>query len=280
MNSKNARPERPDKTLFKLMMAVFFLLFALAPAYWAFYNYGNYVRTEEWLRQSQEQRRAAPKDAYVGDTFHFESVRAERYRFEMFLSAAGAALLFGISMLLFVTAYAGRGRKNFYRRADWQNHAPPVTRLEVRYTKFQTFLLAGLSAFFAFLSAFVFYQTLTGAFSTTREIIVKGAFCLFAAAIMLTLVFLEIRARRRAVVLFDASGVTRGDGRHFAWEEFCGVIVQTARNRFGRRYVWRDELAFANGETAWIIPGRVANAHEVFEFFNSLPRAEFQSSDE
>ena len=32
------------------MMGVFFLLFAFAPAYWAFYNYGEYNRTNAFVQ--------------------------------------------------------------------------------------------------------------------------------------------------------------------------------------------------------------------------------------
>ena len=75
--------------------------------------------------------------------------------------------------------------------------------------------------------------------------------------------------------MIDNSGVTRGDGRHFAWQDFCGVISQTAFNqRTQRRYLWRKELAFADGETAWIIPNRIKNYNEISAFLDTLPRAE------
>lgn len=54
--------------------------------------------------------------------------------------------------------------------------------------------------------------------------------------------------------LFEASGVTRGDGRRFSWSEFNGVDYLVAvRPPSGEEYLWRIELAFTGGE-AWIIP--------------------------
>ena len=83
-----------------------------------------------------------------------------------------------------------------------------------------------------------------------------------------------IRARRNAARSIDNSGITRGDGRHFSWNDFCGVVSQTAFNRrTQRKYVWRVELAFENGETAWLIPNRIKNYDEVFNYIANLPTA-------
>ena len=56
MNNVNKnRAERPDKSLFFAMMGAFFLLFAIAPAYWAFYNYGEYSRTTAFVQDLQKK---------------------------------------------------------------------------------------------------------------------------------------------------------------------------------------------------------------------------------
>lgn len=149
----------------------------------------------------------------------------------------------------------------------------PTAQIKVEYKNLHNILLIGVGAFFVLMSALIFYQTLFSRFSTKREMIVKGAFCLFLLAFVLFLVFLAIRAHRRAVRKFDETGITRGDGRHFSWTEFCGAVTQTARNRFGREFVWRQELTFFGGETAWIIPNRIKNHGEVFEYISRLPQA-------
>jgi len=275
-NATANRAERPDKALFNAIMGVFFLLFAVAPAYWAVYNYGEYRRTTDFIEKLKEgfSKNNSPEagQEYSERITVFNS-RADRYRLEMLLSGAGAFVLFGISLLFFSKAFKSRGRKNFYEDIDARFIPLPNAKIEVKYTNFQNILLGGVSAFFSLMIALIFYQTLKSPFSTSREIIVKGAFSGFVLALIFVFIFLTIRAKRFSVRFIDASGITRGDGRHFAWTEFCGVVTQTARRRFGGLYVWRKELAFANGETAWLIPHRIKNAAEVFEYFNRLPSA-------
>lgn len=273
MNNPVVKAERPDKPLFFAMMGVFLLLLSIAPAYWASYNYGEADRTNELLRRWSQQPEIVPKDSYSENPFDFQKSKLQRYKFEMALSGFGSFVLFGVALLLFIKSFKSRNKKNLYHEINWRMRPMPTAKIEVTYTNFQTILLVGLSLFFVLMSILLFYQTLTSQFSTTREIIVKGAFCLLLLGLVLLLISLAIRARRQAVKMFDASGVTRGDGKHFYWAEFCGVVTQTARNRFGRTYVWRKELAFSNGETAWIIPQRIKNSNEVFEYLNKLPSA-------
>ncbi|HQU81997.1 MAG TPA: hypothetical protein PKY59_02670 [Pyrinomonadaceae bacterium] len=281
-NLKANRAERPDKALFNAMMGVFFLLFAFAPAYWAFYNFGEYRSTTDFIEELSKKNDQT-KNPEVGQEYGerktvFES-RAKRYRLEMLLSGAGAFILFGISALLFIKALKSRGKKNIYEEIDASFIPPPNTKIEVKYTNFQSVLLGGLIAFFSLMSALIFYQTLKSPFSTQREIIVKAAFSLFLFAIVLFIVFLQIRAKRNSVKTIDSTGVTSGGGRHFPWNRFCGVITQTALNRFMKRYIWREELAFSGGETVWIIPQRIKNYGEVSAFISQLPKAVLKNSN-
>lgn len=280
-NVKANRAEQPDKALFNAMMGVFFLLFALAPSYWAFYNFGEYRHATDFIEQLKENSRKtdAPEagQEYAERITSFSS-RASRYRLEMLLSGAGAFVLFGISALLFTKAFSSRGKKNYYEAVNPQFVQILNVKIEVKYKKTQNFLLIGVIAFFALMSVFIFYQTMTSPFSTLREIIVKSAFSLFLLGIILFIIFLQIRAKRNSVKFIDSSGVTRGDGRHFAWTQFCGVVTQTAFNRFMKRYVWRKEFAFSGGETVWIIPQRIKNYGEVSDFISRLPKAPLKNS--
>ena len=283
MNNANPnvkRAERPDKTLFKIMMGVFFVFFSLPAFYWAFYNFGEYRRMTTFVQELREKSETylTPNERQEKkNRILIDISRSDRYKLEMFLSGAGAFVLFGIALLLFRNAWRGRKRKNFYENIDPRTVPLPNTRLEVRYTNYQNILLIGVIAFFGLLTALNFYQTLNRQFSSVREIIVKSAFSLFVLALVLFLTFLMIRAKRQAVRIFDASGITRGDGRQFSWTEFCGVVTQTAKNRFGKRYIWREEIAFSGGETAWIIPNRIKNREEVFTYLDALPRARLKN---
>lgn len=161
--------------------------------------------------------------------------------------------------------------KQFPALEDWRGVPKPAARIEVRYTNFQNVLLIGLCAFFGLMATLIFYQTLTSPFSTSRDVVIKGAFCFCLFILVFIFIFLAVRAKRRAVKSFDETGITRGDGRHFPWSEFRGVMTQTARSRFGQTYVWRKELKFSNGETAWLIPQRIKNSNEVFAYVATLP---------
>ncbi len=273
-NVKANRVGRPDKALFNVMMGAFFVLFALAPAYWAFYNFGEYRRTTDLINRIEEnfKKTSTPEAGQeYSERVTALSSRAKRYGLEMFLSSSGAFVLFGIAGLFFRTSLKSCGKKTIYQPLDPRTIILPNTPIKVRHTIYQNILLGGIIAFLGLLSALNFYQTLISPYSSTQRIVVFGAFSLFVFGIIFALVFLTIRAKRMSVKTIDETGVTRGDGRHFAWTDFCGVVTQTARRRFGGLYVWREELAFANGETAWLIPQRIKNADEVFTYIEKLP---------
>ena len=140
-------------------------------------------------------------------------------------------------------------------------------------------LLALIAVFFIGMSLLISFQTLTSQFEATTGKIIKGI--LFPGVLMSVLVaicYLMIRAKRRAVRQFDASGITRGDGRHFAWNEFQGVLSRIDINYAREKYAWRVELAFANGEKAWIIPNRIKDPEEVFTYVAALPGARLKDS--
>lgn len=150
---------------------------------------------------------------------------------------------------------------------------PNINRLEVLPTRFQDFLLAGLLIFWLPLNSFAFYSAITDQYTSSQGKIIKGAVFLFVFALMFLITFLIVRAKRKSVKFFDSNGITRRDGKHFAWSDFQGVATRTARKRFGGYFVWREELLFKNGETAWLIPQRIKNYAEVLAYVEKLPRA-------
>lgn len=169
------------------------------------------------------------------------------------------------------TFYAGQERMN---NQNQQNN----NRLEVLPTRFQDFLLVGLLIFWLPLNSFAFYSAITDQYSSAKGRIIKGAVFLLAFGLMFLITFLIIRAKRKSVKFFDANGITRCDGKHFAWSDFQGVATKTARKRFGGFYVWRRELLFKNGETAWLIPQRIKNYAEVFAYVEKLPSAQLKTN--
>ena len=78
------------------------------------------------------------------------------------------------------------------------------------------------------------------------------------------------RGHARSVKYFSDEGLARNDGRSLAWADLSRVVTQI-RVRGTRRALWRTEIQFKNGESAWLLPTRVSNFREVSEYVNNLP---------
>lgn len=278
MSKTIKKNERADQPLFFAMTGVFFLLFALAPAYWAFYNYGEYNRTENFVKESKsktEQFLTANERLEREQLIASNSSTAKRRLLEMSLSAAGSFALFFIALIFIAKALKSRGDKTEYEPLARDAFTVPQDRIEVKYKTTYVVLFVFIAAFFTAMALLISYQTLTGRFEQPNGKIIKGiVFPMCLLFIPAFVGFLQIRAKRQSVKMMDSSGILRGDGKLFGWEEFRGTITQVNFNRRTlRKYVWRVELAFPHGEAAWLIPNRVKNYDEVFNYVNNLPSA-------
>jgi hypothetical protein len=267
------RAERPDKALFYAMMGGFFILFSLPAFYWANYSYENYSRTvavERQLREAPEALLTPNQLTEKKNRIALNASRAGRYKLEMILSGTGGLLLSCVSLLLWRKAWRIRHHKNLYPIIESRQIAKPLAPIEVQYSNAPKALFIGVAGFFVLTGSLISFQALNSQSTSLQEIIAKGAFAMFILTILVLTFFLLLRAQRQAVQVIDMDGVTRGDGRRLNWTEFCGVLTQTARNRFGKTYVWREELIFANGEAAWLIPQLINNREEVFNYIAQL----------
>jgi hypothetical protein len=80
------------------------------------------------------------------------------------------------------------------------------------------------------------------------------------------------RAHVRSVKYFSDGGLVRNDGRSFAWAELSLVINRIRLNRVtGIKYIWRTEIEFKNGDSAWLLPTKINNFPEVYELVGRLP---------
>lgn len=271
-------PERSDKAQFSAFLETFALIAAVPTAYWANYTYGVYHRNgvvlEYWREHPEKIRNDLPPEQEI----YIQTTRVRNAKLEASLYGAGSLLLFIIAVWLFVRAFKIDKRlkaaKLQYAAIDTHLIPPLKNPIEVKYTKYQTRLFIGLCGFFGLMTLFNLKHLLTSPFTTTDDIIYKGVVLTgLVLSLIGTCIFLTIRAKRRAARFFDSSGITRGDGRRFAWNEFRGVVAKTATSRYALKYVWRVELVFASGESAWLIPQRVKNSAEVFAFVDTLPQA-------
>ena len=91
-------------------------------------------------------------------------------------------------------------------------------------------------------------------------------------ALLGAVLWLARRGHLRSVKCFTEEGLTRNDGRRFAWAGLNCVVDQLHRRRgMTGDFVWRTEIQFKEGESAWLIPRKIANYHEVRDYVTRLP---------
>ena len=87
------------------------------------------------------------------------------------------------------------------------------------------------------------------------------------------IIWLVRRGHAKSVKYFSDEGLTRNDGRSFAWADLNRVVDQIRITSIAHntKALWRTEIQFKNGESAWLIPLKVNNFREVSEFVRALP---------
>jgi len=100
--------------------------------------------------------------------------------------------------------------------------------------------------------------------------IARAAIGLVSLMLFGVVVWLVRRGHKKSVRRFSAEGLVRNDGQSFAWPELCRV-VDRVRVRNGRKYLWRTEIQFNNGASAWLIPSKIRNYGEVAALVRGLP---------
>jgi len=86
------------------------------------------------------------------------------------------------------------------------------------------------------------------------------------------LVALVRKGGSKSVRYLTEEGMERGDGRWLPWTELERVVNQIrVRPGTGSKAIWRTEIWFKNGESAWLLPLRVRNFPEVFQLVSTLP---------
>ena len=85
-------------------------------------------------------------------------------------------------------------------------------------------------------------------------------------------VALARRGGSKSVRYFSEDGLERGDRRFLWWSDLERVVQQIRVSPAdGQKALWRTEIWFRNGESAWLIPLRVRNFDEVFQLVRTLP---------
>jgi hypothetical protein len=80
------------------------------------------------------------------------------------------------------------------------------------------------------------------------------------------------RAYGRSVKYFSDEGLVRNDGRGLLWADLGRVVDRIRLNRVtGIKFIWRTEIEFKNGDSAWLLPTKISNFDEVYELVSRLP---------
>ena len=143
-----------------------------------------------------------------------------------------------------------------------------MSRLEVKTSKLQLVLAALLGIFFIPLGLASLAGGLSGGFR-----IVPVAIGLLMLSTFAAVMWLARRGHARSVRYFTDEGLVRNDGRSFAWAGLSRVVnqIRITSLAHGTKAVWRTEIQFRNGESAWLIPTKVGNYAEVSKFVRRLP---------
>jgi hypothetical protein len=143
-----------------------------------------------------------------------------------------------------------------------------MRRLEVKTSKLQLVLAVLLGLLFVPLGLASLAGGLSGGFR-----IVPVAIGLLMLGTFAAVMWLARRGYARSVRYFTDEGLVRNDGRSLAWADLNRVVdqIRITSLAHGTKAVWRTEIQFRNGESAWLIPTKVGNYPEVREFVRRLP---------
>jgi hypothetical protein len=151
---------------------------------------------------------------------------------------------------------------------DWYGGLRRMKHLEVKTNKLSFILMIVLGIIFVPLSLLMMVNGLLNGFK-----IVPIAIGLMMLIIFGAVLWLIRRGHSKTVKYFSDDGLTRNDGRNFAWADLSGVVnqVRITSVAHGTKSLWRTEIHFKNGEAAWLLPTKISNLVEVREFVHRLP---------
>jgi hypothetical protein len=84
-------------------------------------------------------------------------------------------------------------------------------------------------------------------------------------------VWIYLRGHRQTVKDFTDDGLGRNDGKQFAWSGLRRVVDKMAiKPGSGEKRLWRTEIQFNDGSSAWLIPSKISNFDEVYAYVSGL----------
>jgi hypothetical protein len=141
-------------------------------------------------------------------------------------------------------------------------------RLEVKTRPLQFFLVILLGLFMVTLGLLLLISELAKGSQLAPAMLMIGLMPLITYG---AVAWLFRRAYIKSVRYFSDEGLVLNDGRSFVWTDLSRVVDQIRLNRVtGIKFIWRVEIQFKNGESAWLLPTKIRNFPEVYAFVRSL----------
>jgi hypothetical protein len=143
-----------------------------------------------------------------------------------------------------------------------------MNNLEVKTSSFSLILTIVLGIIFIPLGLVSLVNGLLNGFES-----VPFAIGLIMLMVFGTILWLIRRGHSKSVKYFSHEGVTLNDGCKFQWSDLRRVVNQfrITSTAHGTKSLWRTEIQFNNGQSAWLLPTKISNWDEVNNFVNNLP---------
>jgi len=142
-----------------------------------------------------------------------------------------------------------------------------MDRLDVRTNRMQPVLVVILAIIFIPLVLASLFTGLSsgGVMSLLMSVLVLGTF----GGVM----WIIRRGSAKSVRYFSRDGLERNDGQRLPWTELERVVYQVRVDPtgLGGKRLWRTEIWFRGGRSAWLLPTRISNRGEVDGFVRGLP---------
>lgn len=141
-----------------------------------------------------------------------------------------------------------------------------MNQLDVKTSKLPIVMTILLGLFFVPMAFGLLISGVSKGFAAVPMGIGVMSIVLFTVVLMIVL-----RGHLNSVKTFNEGGLTRHDGRKFWWADLLRIEEQVRTSPGGRKAIWRTELQFRDGHSAWLIPTKISNFSEVYSYVNSLP---------
>jgi hypothetical protein len=143
-----------------------------------------------------------------------------------------------------------------------------IERLKVKTRNLQFILVILLGVFMIPLGLLLVINELSKGAKLTPAMLMIGLMTLITYG---AVAWLFRRGHVKSVKYFSDEGLVLNDGRSFAWTDLSRVVDRIRLNRVtGIKFIWRTEIQFTNGESAWLLPTKISNFPEVYELLRSL----------